>query len=189
MKICGITLLLIVAHFCPAISQDNNPRQVPSLPEARKQALLITISIPETTVRVGSVIHGEMLITNKSRHPLCVGRGCWGSAGLVVRNSQGIESLTDLERCIRRGGPCNTSSSPSGPCAVENQQCQTLYYIPMGGGPSFSLDPRKSHSEPVEVNQRAYDVTRPGKYTIQWEGRDTSGTVMRSNAITLTIVP
>jgi len=103
MKICGITLLLILALFCPAIAQDKNPRQVESPRKARKQALLITISIPDTTVRVGSAIHGEMLMTNKSRDPVCFGRGCWGPAGLVVRDSRGNESLTDLERCIRGG--------------------------------------------------------------------------------------
>src|SRR5690348_5299222 len=131
MKIWGITLAVVLFVCCTMTAQDKKPRQIPPSPKARKQPLLITISIPDTTVRVGSPIHGEMLMTNKSRDPLCFGRGCWGSAGLVVRDSQGNESLTDLERCARERGVCNTSSDPSGPCAVENEQCQTLYYLPM----------------------------------------------------------
>lgn len=189
MKMWGLSLALALSLCCAATAQDKKAHQVPPAPKGKKHAFLMTFDIPNTIVKIGSPVSGKVLIKNNSRKPIGVGRGEWGSGGLVVRDSQGNESLTDLERCVRGGGPCNTSSNPSGPCAVENEQCQTLYYIPMGGGPSFSLDPGKSFSEPVEVNQRAYDLTRPGKYTIQWEGRDSSGTVMKSNAITVTITP
>jgi hypothetical protein len=190
MKIRGISLALVLSVCLTATAQDKKPRQVPSSPKKQKQALLIAIDMPETTVRVGSPIRGKMLMTNNSHNPLNVGWGSWESGGLEVRDSQGNEALTGLERCLRKGGQCNTTSNPLGPCPVEGEQCQTIMGLPLGGGPSFRLDPGKSYSESVEVNRGVYDLTRPGKYTIQWQGHyPSSKTVMKSNAITLTVVP
>jgi hypothetical protein len=191
MKIWGTALALFLSVCCTATAQVKKPDQVPTSPKARKQPLLITIDIASATLKAGSAISVNMLMTNKSRHPISVG---WGSSELsgeiVVRDSQGNKSLTELERCLRERGQCNTSSNPWGPCAVEGEQCQTLYYLPMGGGPSFPLDPGKSYSESVEVNQRAYDLTRPGKYTIQWQGQcHCSQNILTSNTINLTLIP
>jgi len=190
MKIWGISLALILAVWGTATAQDKKPRQVPPSPKAIKQALLITIDMPDTTIRVGSSIRGKMLTTNNSRNPLNVGWGSWESGGLEVRDSQGNESLTGLERCLRKGEECNTTSNPSGPCPVEGEQCQTIVGLSLGGGPSFRLDPGKSYSEPVEVNREVYNLTRPGKYTVQWQGHyPSSKIVMKSNAIALTVIP
>jgi hypothetical protein len=58
----------------------------------------------------------------------------------------------------------------------------------MGGGYSFPLDSGKSYSESVEVNQKIYDLTRPGKYTIRWQAGYPDA-VLKSNTISLTVIP
>ena len=188
----GITIpALIVSACCTATGQDQKPRQVPPSAKARNQPLPISVDIANRTVRVGSAIAVNMLMTNKSRHPMSIG---WGSSelsgGLEFRDSPGDESLTDLERCLRSGGVCNSSSNPWGPCPVEDQHCGSLIRLPMGGGPSFDLDPCKSTSGQVGFNPHVYNLTRPGKYTVQWQGQcRCSKTILTSNTITVTIIP
>jgi len=128
-------------------------------------------------------------MTNNSHDPLNVGWGSWQSGGLVVRDSLGNEPLTDLQRCLRKGGECNNSSNPWGPCPAEDWQCQTVIALPMGGGYVFRLDPGKSYSEPVAMNGEVYTLARSGKYTVQWQGRYAgSNTVMKSTVITVTVI-
>jgi hypothetical protein len=191
MKIWGIILALIVSVCCTATGQDQKPRQIPPSAKARKQPLLITIDIANATLKAGSGISVNILMTNRSRHPIDIGLGSSElSGGLVVRDIQGDESLTDLERCHRSGGPCNSSSNPWGPCPVEDEQCGAIMWLPMGGGNSSALDPGKSTSGQVGFNPQVYDLTRPGKYTVQWQGQCLcSKTILTSNTITVTVIP
>jgi hypothetical protein len=190
-----LSLALVLSFCCTASAQDDRPRQIPPSPKARKQPLLITIDLADATVKAGSAISVNVLIANKSRHPISVGWGSWIDGELVVRDNQGNESLTDLERCLRSGGACNSSSNPWGPCPTEDKQCGAIIRLPMSGGfqPLHQpppLDPGKSYSRPVDVDRSSYDLTRLGQYTVQWQGQCLcSKTLLTSNTITLTVVP
>lgn len=191
MKIRGTALALFLSVCCTAPAQVKKPDQVPTSPKARTQPLLITIDIASATVKADSAISVNMLMTNKSRHPISVG---WGSSELsgelVVRDSQGNESLTELERCLRSGGACNTSSNLWGPCPEGDEQCRFVVRIPMGGGNEFPLRPGKSFSETVDLRRSEYDLTRPGVYTVQWQGQcHCSKNILKSNTINLTLIP
>jgi hypothetical protein len=191
LKICGIILALILSVCSTATGQVQKPRQVPPSGKTRKQPLLVTIDMANATVKAGSAISVNMLMTNKSRHPIEVGLGSSElSGGLVFRDSQGDESLTDLEQCLRSGGPCNSSSNPWGPCPKADEQCGDIIRLPMRSGNSFALDPGKSTSGTIGFNPHEYDLTRPGKYTVQWQGQcRCSKTILTSNTITVTVIP
>jgi hypothetical protein len=175
LKIWVMSFLFASFVSCTAFAQDPAP-QVASAHKGRKQALLITLEVPNTTVKVGLSIGAKMVMTNISRKPFDVGFGS--------------ESLTEMERCLRSNGPCNTSSNPWGPCPAEDKECGALVSLPLRGGPSgILLAPGKSVSGPAEINPHVYDLTRPGKYTLQWQVRYSSDVVFKSNTVTVTIIP
>jgi hypothetical protein len=190
MKMWGLSLVLALSFCSTATAQDKEPHQVASAQKGRKQALLITLEVRSETVKVGSPIGAKMTMTNISRKPVDVGFGSWESWGLIVRDSQGNEPLTEMERCLRTGGPCNSSSNPWGPCPAEDKECGELIGLPMRGGPSgIMLAPGKSDSGPAERNLQVYDLTRPGKYFLQYEVRYSEDLVFKSNIVTVTLVP
>jgi hypothetical protein len=150
---------------------------------------MITLEVPNATVKVGSSTGAKMVMTNISRKPFDVGFGSW-EGGMIVLDSQGNESLTEIERCMRSNGPCNSSSNPWGPCPLEEKECGELVSLQMHGGPrGIMLAPGKSVSGPAEINPHVYDLTRPGKYTLQWQMRYSADMVFNSNTVTVTIIP
>jgi hypothetical protein len=185
MNFRGISLGLVLVVCVATAAHERSPQQL-----ARNSPILITIRVANTTFKVGSAIRADMSTTNNSQKPIVVGRGSWESGRLEVRDSQGKEPLTELEQCIRKDAQCNTTTNPRGPCPPGDYNCQLIMRLPLRGGPSFLLDPGKTYSESVEVNAEVYDVTRPGNYTIQWQGYSPSSkTVLKSNAIALTLIP
>jgi hypothetical protein len=187
MKIWVMSFVLALFVSCTALAQD--PPQVARAHKGRKQALLITLEVPNATVKVGSSIGAKIVMTNISRKPFDIGFGSW-EGGLMVRDSQGNESLTEMERCLRSNGACNSSPNPWGPCPAEDKECGAIIRIPMHGGPTgIMLAPGKSDSGPAGANPQVYDLTHPGKYTLQWQMRYSADVVFNSNTAAVTVIP
>jgi hypothetical protein len=187
MKIWAMSFVVALIVSCTLLAQS--PPLIASARKAPKKALLITLEVPNAAVKVGSSIGAKMTMTNISRKPFDVGFGSW-DGGVIVRDSQGNESLTEMERCLRSNGPCNTSSNPWGPCPSEDKECGALVSLQMHGGPrGIMLAPGKSVSGPAEINPHVYDLTRPGKYTLQWQLRYSGDLIFNSNTVAVTIIP
>jgi hypothetical protein len=187
MKIWVVPFVLALLASSTVLAQK--PTQAARDHTRRKQELSITLEVPNATVKAGTSTEAKIVMTNISHKPFDIGFGSW-VGGLMVRDSQGNESLTEMERCLRSNGPCNTSPNLWGRCPAEDNNCEAIIRIPMHGGPvGIMLAPGKSDSGPAEVNPQVYDLTRPGKYTLQWQMRYSDTVSFNSNTVAVTIIP
>jgi hypothetical protein len=185
MKITGVSLALIMAVLSFATSQVKSPPQAMASSRPRKQAFRIRITTPHTIVKAGSEVLVEITVTNNSRDQLTTGSPRWEPTGFDIRDSQGNESLTKRGRCLVKGEcePVTIHCPETGsPCEIVN--------LPMYGGPTRFLKSGESFSEATAIPLDSYDLSRPGKYTVRWQCNDPTGkTVVKSNKITLTVIP
>jgi len=135
--------------------------------QAGGASFLITINAPEDEVQVGSDARVVITLKNISNHQVLIGRHTGTdnpefSYGIEVRNAEGraVE-----ETAYARG--------------VRQSEVNTVDYVQPGG-----IEVQTAHLAKL-VNLR-----RPGRYTVQVSRKDAkTGAMVRSNEITLNIVP
>ncbi|MGO9574381.1 MAG: hypothetical protein ACLPTQ_08640 [Terriglobales bacterium] len=138
-----------------------------------KPPLKITLRLLNDSVKVGNPVLLKVTITNEAKERMLVDvRDATWLMGIDVRDSQGDRPLTRRGRILYHLDP-----------GIENE-------LPIdNGGQSAELYPGKTvvvSSIPVPD---LYDLSQPGSYTIQVQRPDGHGGNVKSNTVTVTIVP
>ena len=138
----------------------------------------ITINTFQSNVKTGSEIRITILLKNVSDHEIEIPRTLGENRGdsfhtLEVRDNRGnVTPKTQLRREIEEHGTANGQ-------------------IVFQGGSVFTqvLKPTETIREGIVVTN-IFDLTKPGKYTIQCQRFDEeSKTIVKSNMITVTVTP
>ena len=138
----------------------------------------LTLQSRQAEYRIGAPVPVEIITKNLAKHEIeATDTGGMSSGAdlyymIDVRDGQGNSAVeTPLGKAIRSGTAFRIGSTVRGL-----------------GEPSPKLQPGKSKTDEVLLN-RLYDLTQPGRYTVQVRRRDdTSGTAPKSNMITITII-
>ena len=171
----SLTLFLLAASVAISVNspaQTVQPNQSPQ-PIQRAPAFSIAISAPSGIVKAGSEIEVEITVTNTTKGVVGVTSAHSSSeiSAFDVRDSQGNLSLTKWGR------------------ALIKHEGSEIVELPTGGGSVLFIEPGKSVTETIAI-PGLYDLSRPGKYTIQVQRLDhvTMNTV-KSNTITVVVTP
>ncbi|MCU1240459.1 MAG: hypothetical protein JWO71_1185 [Candidatus Acidoferrum typicum] len=142
---------------------------------AVKPAITITISSDRMDISPGSPLPVEITLLNTSNHDVVVGQDLSRKGEFVytikVKEDTGSEaSKTDYHRA-HRGEPTKK------PILIN----ESLFQV--------TVQPGKTLKDDVDIST-LYDLTQPGKYTVQVERVDPiSKTVVKSNSIIVTVTP
>ncbi len=159
----------ILAVIFAACVSANIGAQDTKAAKSLKPSFSLTIGAKEAAVKAGLPIWVDVMMENKTDHDLRVYRALSGDmdqGGWVyvvdVRDDKGAAPpRTQYARSIGAGGSGG--------------------YLP--------LDPGKTLTDRVSVS-KLYDLSRPGKYAIQFRRVDEeSKTFVKSNKITVTVAP
>jgi len=162
------------ADLAPAVAQSH---------AANKPTVSVSISAAQDVVKAGSPVFVDMTITNVSSHPVEIeafGRDWYSQVD--VRDSQGNQSLT------REGRTVLKHEAPA-PAAPDGSGKTIVRMWGLGSETSYPLDAGKSRVFHRQVPDLLFDLSQPGKYTIQVHRVDGPGVVVDSNTVTVTIVP
>jgi hypothetical protein len=130
----------------------------------------IVITAAQATVKVGSEVRVDVQLKNTSDVDIVFGDLSRSIYDMDVRNSKG-EQAPETERMRKIHTPEQTGARFEGSII------------------SDKLEPGNTVEEYISVD-KYYDMTKPGKYTIQFQRTDrlTKKTV-KSNTITITVMP
>jgi hypothetical protein len=144
----------------------------------------VSISTRPTTVKTGSEVAIKVTITNTSGSKIEIGRSVGQNEGemnqdLEILDNQGKRTATTSygRRVKGEGRERGEHGEPPPPAII-------------GSDIFFPIEPGKS-IEDIIIANKLYDLSQPGKYTIQVTRFDPyySKTSVKSNIITLTVTP
>ncbi len=166
--------LLLVALLAAA---GAAPRQQEE-PQAVSPAFSVGISAAQDVVRSGSAVTVRSVVTNISNQKIWVvslGEDVechvWDSRGFPVRRANPRVERARLQLQVDKHG-----------------EHVVVPYI-MARGVWFAVQPGQTVEDDLVISE-FYELTRPGKYTIQALRPDPeSHAVVKSNTITLTVIP
>lgn len=162
-RFLAVILIIVIAAPAELLSQ------VARTAHSESVLFALTISGAKSSVKAGSAVWVRAILENKSDHDLSVYKAIsddMDQGGWVyqvdIRDGKGEEPRqTEFARSVGAGGSGG--------------------YIP--------LPPGKALTDRVNVS-KLYDLSRPGRYTIQFQRVDMeSKTFVTSNKITVTVVP
>ena len=162
LKLMSLTAALTIVPLISAQSTKS----------AKKPSFSIAINAPEDIVKADSSVPLDIILTNTSDKDTSSGEILGGAElnyDIDVRGSKGeLAPETSFGRKLHHKEPGFT----------------------LGGSVvAYYLKPGQTHETRSYLN-RVYDLSQPGKYTIQVQRRDPdSNTIVKSNAITITVVP
>lgn len=143
----------------------TNAPQVTESPEGEKTSFTLSISTTEDIINVGSEVFVALEVTNTSD-----------------RLSFYDPSITKLDPQVR------DSQGNTAPLTQAGRDLRRIYGA--GGSHAFGINPGDTMSGGRIIVSKIYDMTRPGKYTIQVSRVDEeSKVIVKSNIITVTVVP
>lgn len=142
-----------------------HPSQEPSSPEKAETPFTLSIASPQDTIKAGSEVSLLPEVLNTSDHVI-VFDPIPSKLDIWVRDSQG-----NLAPLTRKGQEFRKHSDETGGGALQMRPGDTAYLGEV-------------------MVDKLYDLTRPGKYTIQVSRvDDATKTWVKSNTITITVTP
>ncbi len=161
-----------------------------------KPAFSLTISTSQHVVKAGSEIMVKITMTNISHHDI------YGSIAVAtnsvlgenfyeieVKNHKGVRAPLTRYGYLARGKVPPPDKSPPSLSGNASQPGDARDALFMGSVVSTTIPPEESSGDAIIAN-KLYDLSQPGKYSIQVTHRDPeSKTTVRSNTITVTVVP
>jgi hypothetical protein len=162
LKLMSLTAALTIVPLISAQSTKS----------AKKPSFSIAINAPEDVVKADSSVPLDIILTNTSDKDMSSGEILGGAElnyEIDVRGSKGeLAPETSFGRKLHHKEPGFT----------------------LGGSVvAYYLKPGRTHETRSYLN-RVYDLSQPGKYTILVQRRDPdSNTIVKSNAIAITVVP
>lgn len=169
-------LRLVRLGFCILILFAPAMVGSPAGVSASQQPFSIKIALAQNIVKSGSEIKLQIMLTNTSDHNISVSRAIDDTSAEVagyrvevLDDRRNVPPETKYQRILRGEEP------PTGP----------FTWSALGG----PLSPGKSVKDTMIVN-KFFDLTKPGKYTIQVRRTDPASKVtVRSNTIEVTVTP
>lgn len=161
--ITGVALLTLSAGV--ARSQANQTSQ--------DQTILITTH--QASVAVGSEVRITATITNISNHPIDEAISTNGediSLRLIVRDEQ--------QRILAEKPPDQTPCHKEPGCEVVRMKIGNLVGMKLAPGKSYGND---------FVLTELYNLSKPGKYFVQVVRGEIGSATLKSNILTITVVP
>jgi hypothetical protein len=158
------------------VSLASDAPQTPAPAQTSQADFTLAISVKRPEYNAGAEVWVEIVKRNTSDHPVRVVRVTKQIADAdrfyrtYVRDEKGnLAPETKHGRWIRTG---------------RDDPGETTVYV-WSGMPGTIL-PGASFRDEILLN-RLYDISQPGKYTVQIEGLDESGRTAKSNTITIAI--
>lgn len=176
----ALTLVATAADLACQTRPAQNPKDEPqflSCPNehSAQPTISLTLRADENLVKAGSPARVKITLTNVSNQDISLWNGPGGNYVFNVRDDSGTPSTETRRGAIRNGHIDLNTLTP---------RERTI-----SGGACVTLNPGKTLSEPVNLNQ-LYNLDSPGKYSIQAQRRDpASGRDIRSNTIVVTLNP
>jgi len=134
---------------------------------AGESAFSLVVSTPESTVKAGTDLKAAVTMTNTSDHDIFYRADPSGTLlpfAFDVRDSEG-KVVSETSKGLSAHG--------------KNMAAGSYLGVPIHPGESI-------HRE--RVLNKEFDLEKPGKYTVQ-ATRESGSTVVKSNIITITVVP
>lgn len=153
--------------------------------EARsaEPAFSLNIKLASDVIKAGSDVTVTVVLANVSDQPQSLGWGepDEGNFTLDVRDASGIQAgKTRLYRALTGDHTGKDALEPPLPAGTEQ--------VMVGKFTTITLPPGKTQTYNAVVN-KLYDLSQPGKYSIvASKVVDSSGSVVRSNTVILTVV-
>jgi hypothetical protein len=135
----------------------------------------LTVRAVRDVTPAGSPVLVDATLTNNSNHSISVWREKQGSYRVFVTDERGVRPPD--RRLGYRNGRFDVTLVPP----------EKVAEVLSGSGACVTVKPGETQTEGIEVS-KLYDLSKPGKYTIQVERGDPESTVIvKSNAITVTV--
>jgi hypothetical protein len=175
----GFLVLAIFAGLPIAEGQSAQPAQSAQSAQPAAPNLSITISTPDEVVKAGSEVKVKVLFTNSSDQVISMSHTLAPNPGEVdnwidVRDENGkLAPQTQYGKKIKGDESTPPAATNASSMAVEMKPGETA----------------RAHIQVTKL----FDLSRPGKYTIQVDRFDRlengSGAWAKSNIITVTVIP
>ena len=164
-------------------------------PPLRKPPFSLTIRTTQDVVTAGSEVRVVITLTNISDHdiydsvPVTSSPAGENYYGIEIRDDKGVRAPLTRFGYIARGEkppPDKPAQSQNGNADQTRDWGGSFY---SGSELTVTVEPGKDSYAAIIANQQ-YDLSRPGKYSIQVSHWDyESKTIVLSNTITVTVVP
>lgn len=157
-------------------------------PPFGKASFSLTIRTSQDVVKAGSEVLVLITLTNISDHdlydsvPVTSSPAGENSYGIEIRNDKGVRAPLTRYGYIARGEVPPPEMNASQP----GEWMGSLF---TGSVLLVTVEPGKTSGAAIRANE-LYDLSRPGKYSIQVTKRDDENkTIVTSNTITVTVAP
>jgi hypothetical protein len=145
---------------------------------ARGSAYTLTIQAKQPEYKVGSEIWVEVAFKNVSNREIEITPRLEGLGNLELASHYYITDIRD-----QKGNPAQETEL--GQAARADTGLIGSFTSSLGGHDD-PLRPGESRPNEIHLN-KLYDLSKPGKYTVQVQFRDTNGPAVKSNRITITV--
>jgi hypothetical protein len=163
----SILFVLVTSLGAVCIGKVYAQHRPPNISQNEPAAFSVTISSPPV-IKSGTEAQIKIDLTNTSNHEIRLNssNGLSGIGEIVIRNENGDSPLSRRGRNVAGGND-----------------------LLVGSDHSVPVSPGKALTERVVI-PKTYDIGQPGRYTVQVQKHDPySGTVVKSNTITITVTP
>jgi len=180
IRLMKVVAIMAIAVFDALAVSQESPAPVPKpQPSAATLPFSLKIEPLAEMVRAGSEVAVKMTFTNLTKEPLLV--EIWGP-GLFwqfdVRDKGGNKPLTERGRDLF-GVP--STPNPGGK--------KKIVEFPVGSSSAQLVEPGKTLITVQTVPPELFDLTQPGKYTIQASRPCGLNCTVKSNTVIVTITP
>jgi hypothetical protein len=169
MRISMGLLLLFMSRAAPCTASAQGTRP----------SFSVTISVPQDVVAAGSEVKVKITLKNTSNHDIGIPKSPADDQGgsynkITVRDEEGNLVADNATIAARTDKHKGTQSE------LMNLTMETIIL--------FTVKPGESLKDGIKLSE-IYDLSKPGKYSIELERTDDTKTVVKSNTITLTVTP
>jgi hypothetical protein len=161
--------------FLLAAASGVQSAQVPAADKGERPDYSLSIRAKQAETRVGSQVTIEVVQTNMSDHQLTTSAGSGPDEAAVFYKTYVYGGDGALAPETKFGRRVRTEKDDPGETTVIVGEALLRY-----------LQPGGSLRDEITLN-RLYDLSKPGKYTVQVQGLDSAGRVAKSNTVTIII--
>lgn len=165
----------LVAFSVPCAQSQQKPGSVVQPPFS------LTIKADEATVKSGSPVWVTAAVQNISGHPLTTVLAYFKDKGGYVYKVSAVNEKGASAPETKHGRRAQGHETP--------EEESRDFYVVNSSSANYTFSPGETMKDRVEVT-KLFDLTTPGKYTIQFQEFDLdSNTMLKSNIVTVTVTP
>jgi hypothetical protein len=162
--------------------------------QSTKPAISITINSSPTVVKTGTEVKVEITLTNVSNHQITLAKDNAQNHGesfnrIEVRDQKGNLAPDTRYARFLKGKVSDDDKRQDKNKAVGDHGVELVNDLPLDSAAPHVLKPGETLKDEIVVT-KLFDLSTPGKYTIQVDRHDDEGkTTVKANAITVTVTP